>query len=104
LATPPSLLVKYIEMERWPIPRAFLDRFSSVPSSVVLAIFGHVSSDFSACSALLLAHPSSTYEIYYQILNQSSTFVCTATSTGTSNTCQNVVWSEHNDPDNVCSV
>ena len=27
LATPPSLLVEYIETERWPLPRAFLERF-----------------------------------------------------------------------------
>jgi hypothetical protein len=39
LATPPSMLVEYIETERWPIPRAFLDRCSSVSPGMCALIF-----------------------------------------------------------------
>ena len=53
LATPPSLLVECIDTERWPIPRALLERSSSVSRAFLrafLAIFGPVSSDFSAAA------------------------------------------------------
>jgi hypothetical protein len=45
LATPPSLLVECIETERWPIPRAFLERSSSVSRAFLRAFFDR----FGAC-------------------------------------------------------
>jgi hypothetical protein len=65
-ATPPRWGVECIEKERWPIPRAFRERFSSVARAFLrafLAVFGHVSSDFSA-AVLHSALPSPLFVVH----------------------------------------